>query len=90
MRIERALIRRFPSRWREIIALCEENELFRSLCADYGDAWRAAKLWSKSGNSPERAEEYREVALQIESEIFDELRKNALSVPSDNELGAEN
>lgn len=75
MRHERTLVKRFPSRWREIIALCEQDEAFRALCADYDEAYRAAKIWSKSRNVPGRAEEYMEVTRQLEAEILDELHR---------------
>lgn len=75
MRHERTLVKRFPSRWREIIALCEQDEAFRALCADYDEANRAAKIWSNSRKDPARFEEYLEVARQLEAEILDEIRK---------------
>lgn len=75
MRHERTLVKRFPSRWREIIALCEQDEAFRALCADYDDAYKAAIVWSRSRSVPGRAEEYLEVARELEAEILDELRK---------------
>ena len=55
--------------------MCEQDEAFRSLCADYDEAYRAANVWSRSRSVPGRAEEYLEVALELEAEILDELRK---------------
>ena len=75
MRHESTVVRRFPSRWREITALCERDDTFRELCEDYDEAYRAANTWSKSRSFPGRAEEYLEVARQLEAEILDELRK---------------
>lgn len=85
MRRERTLVRRFPSHWRAIIVLCEQDEAFRSLCSDYDEAYRAANIWSKSRSVPGRAEEYLEVARQLEAEILDELRKIELLPPGGKE-----
>ena len=86
MRQERTVIRRFPSHWRLIIHLCEQDESFRSLCADYDEVSRAAKRWSKPGGIPGRAEEYRNVALQLEAEILDKLCNGAVTVPGEHKL----
>ena len=83
MRQERTAIRRFPSHWRRITDLCEQDETFRSLCADYDEVSKAAKRWSKPGGTPGRAEEYRNVALQLEAEILARVHDAEAAVPSD-------
>ena len=74
MRHERTLIRRFPSHWQQIVSMCERDEEFRSLCADYNEAYRALTHWSKSDSTSDRAQEYRDIAQQLEAEILELVR----------------
>ena len=66
-----AAIARFPDRGRAIEELARQDEEFRSLCADLGDAQAALVRWERclSPVREERCTEYRELLRDLAAEI---------------------
>ncbi|TCR79643.1 hypothetical protein [Rhizobium sp. BK376] len=62
------LVARWPHRELSIRRLFTRNADFRALCEDYEDALRAMRHWQDAGSEP-KAEEFRNLAAEIETEI---------------------
>jgi hypothetical protein len=80
-----AAIARFPDRGRAIEELADDDEEFRSLCADYADADAALVRWENCSSQvrEERCTEYRgllkDLALEIEAALDCERAKRRQS-----------
>ena len=62
------IVTRWPKRELSIRRLFTRNADFRALCEDYGEALRAMRHWQAAGSEP-KAEEFRSLAAEIETEI---------------------
>jgi hypothetical protein len=64
-----ALTRKYPEHAGTIRQLRRRDEEFRALCDDYGESLRAFDHWTRvEGPSGERAEEYRQMTVELEQE----------------------
>ena len=64
-----SLARRFPGQADRFDRLFQENDSFQSICEDYEEAVRAHRHFSAaSGGMDLRAEEYRQMVLELEAE----------------------
>jgi hypothetical protein len=72
-----SVIRRFPEHKHTVRRLFQSNEIFRTLCDDYGRCAEALEYWNQF-SSEETAgyrQDYTELVREIESEI-DKLIEN--------------
>jgi hypothetical protein len=72
----RSVIERFPELAPSIRACFHDDQSFQEMCSDYAEALGALQRWQAS-DSPQKAariEEYRELAVALESEIVAALR----------------
>ncbi len=65
-----ALIRRFPERAGSIGRLRAEDPRFGAICEDYAEAQRALAYWLAVGHTGQRAEEYRQMVGELETEAL--------------------
>jgi hypothetical protein len=65
-----ALGQRFPTRELEVHRLYVQDEEFRAVCDDYEEALRVLRHWQFVERNVSRAEEYRQIAAELEAEIL--------------------
>ena len=64
----------------EIGTLARRSSAFRSICEEYGEAVRAAAYWSEMERRDYgKAEEFRQIANELEQEAFTELMQHKVS-----------
>jgi hypothetical protein len=74
------LVTRWPHRELSIRRLFASSADFRTICEDYEEALRALQHWQAAG-SETKAEEYRSLAAEIETEIVRMLDRSTESHP---------
>jgi hypothetical protein len=61
---------RFPTRELEVRRLYVQDEEFRGVCDDYEEALRVLGHWQLVEPNVSRADEYRQLAADLESEVL--------------------
>ena len=71
-----SVLKRFPDRADAILRIAAADPLFSSLCDDYQLCMEAMiRFEAYSTAAPRRADEYRQLALELEAEILDRLMR---------------
>jgi hypothetical protein len=66
----RALMERVPTRELEVRRRYAKDAEFRSICDDYEEAQRVLRHWQLVERNEARAEEYRRLTNELETEIL--------------------
>lgn len=77
-----AAVGRFPDRELEIHRLCARQLEFRAACEDFADAVAAQERWRNAdGDAASRADEYRALVEELETEILAALDADRCGKP---------
>jgi biotin carboxylase len=74
-----AILRKYPEQELAIRRLCRQDAAFMTACADFEDATIAIHHWEEADNKyAARADEYRHILSDLESEILERLTASRL------------